>query len=252
MTAPVTVRAPAKINLHLGVGPARDDGYHQLATVYQAIGLYDDVTALEADDWSVALTAAGDLDTSGVPLDDGARLVFQGRRQRPAWQPLPPAPLTPGPAMLAGDLNTMVGVTPGIKVGDLTAVTGAVAAGDRVVLKPDPKLVADARVRGAVVRLDDAASDEYFASRPRASQIGAWSSPQSEPVGSRAELDARVAEMEERFHGEPVPRPPFWGGWRIVPVAFEFWQGRPDRLHDRFRYVREADESTWTIERLAP
>jgi pyridoxamine 5'-phosphate oxidase len=109
-----------------------------------------------------------------------------------------------------------------------------------------------ARVRGAVIRLDDAASDEYFASRPRASQIGAWSSPQSEPVGSRAELDARVAEMEERFHGEPVPRPPFWGGWRIVPVAFEFWQGRPDRLHDRFRYVRDADESTWTIERLAP
>jgi 4-diphosphocytidyl-2-C-methyl-D-erythritol kinase len=79
MTAPVTVRAPAKINLHLGVGPARDDGYHQLATVYQAIGLYDDVTATEADDWSVALTAAGDLDTSEVPLDDHNIAILAGR-----------------------------------------------------------------------------------------------------------------------------------------------------------------------------
>jgi pyridoxamine 5'-phosphate oxidase len=109
-----------------------------------------------------------------------------------------------------------------------------------------------ARVRGAVVRLDEAASDEYFASRPRESQIGAWSSPQSEVVDSRAELDEMVEAMEERFDGEPVPRPPFWGGWRIVPVAFEFWQGRPNRLHDRFRYTRDPDDLTWHIERLAP
>jgi pyridoxamine 5'-phosphate oxidase len=109
-----------------------------------------------------------------------------------------------------------------------------------------------ARVRGPVVRLDEAASDEYFASRPRASQIGAWASPQSESVASRADLDARIAEVEDRFDGQAVPRPPFWGGWRIVPISFEFWQGRPDRLHDRFRYVRDADESTWVIERLAP
>jgi pyridoxamine 5'-phosphate oxidase len=109
-----------------------------------------------------------------------------------------------------------------------------------------------ARVRGAVVRLDEAASDEYFASRPRESQIGAWSSPQSEVVDSRAELDEMVEAMEERFDGEPVPRPPFWGGWRIVPVAFEFWQGRPNRLHDRFRYTRDADDLSWHIERLAP
>lgn len=109
-----------------------------------------------------------------------------------------------------------------------------------------------ARVRGPVVRLEEAASDEYFASRPRPSQIGAWSSPQSESVGSRAELDERVAETEERFDGEPVPRPPFWGGWRIVPISFEFWQGRPDRLHDRFRYTRAEDGTSWQIERLAP
>lgn len=109
-----------------------------------------------------------------------------------------------------------------------------------------------ARVRGPVVRLDDAASDEYFAARPRPSQIGAWSSPQSEPVPSRDALDALVAATEERFHGQQVPRPPFWGGWRLVPVSFEFWQGRPDRLHDRFRYSRTDDGVAWTIERLAP
>lgn len=109
-----------------------------------------------------------------------------------------------------------------------------------------------ARVRGPVVRLDDAASDEYFAARPRPSQIGAWSSPQSEPVPSREALDALVAATEERFHGQQVPRPPFWGGWRLVPVSFEFWQGRPDRLHDRFRYSRSDDGGAWTIERLAP
>lgn len=79
MTAPVTVRAPAKINLHLGVGPAREDGYHQLATVYQAIGLYDDVTAREADEWSVALSVTDDLDASDVPLDDHNIAVRAGR-----------------------------------------------------------------------------------------------------------------------------------------------------------------------------
>jgi len=109
-----------------------------------------------------------------------------------------------------------------------------------------------ARVRGPVVRLDDTASDEYFASRPRPSQIGAWASPQSQVVASREELDALVDEVEARFEGGPVPRPPFWGGWRIVPMMFEFWQGRPNRLHDRFRYTRADDGTSWVIERLAP
>lgn len=109
-----------------------------------------------------------------------------------------------------------------------------------------------ARVRGPVVRLDEAASDEYFASRPRPSQLGAWASPQSQVVASRAALDDMVAEIEARFEGQAVPRPPFWGGWRIVPMSFEFWQGRPDRLHDRFRYTRADDGTSWTIERLAP
>lgn len=106
------------------------------------------------------------------------------------------------------------------------------------------------RVRGLVRRVADAVSDEYFASRPRESQIGAWASPQSEVIADRAVLERSFASESERFAGRAVPRPPHWGGWVIIPQEFEFWQGRPNRLHDRFRY-RHAN-GTWVIERLAP
>jgi pyridoxamine 5'-phosphate oxidase len=106
------------------------------------------------------------------------------------------------------------------------------------------------RVRGSVERLDAASSDAYFASRPRASQIGAWASPQSEVIADRAELERLVAGVDDRFAGSDVPRPPHWGGWLLVPDMFEFWQGRPSRLHDRLRYRRVDD--TWQIARLAP
>jgi pyridoxamine 5'-phosphate oxidase len=106
------------------------------------------------------------------------------------------------------------------------------------------------RVRGTVERVSDRESDEYFASRPRPSQIGAWASPQSEPIRDRHELMELVVEQERRFAGELVPRPPHWGGWRLVPEEWEFWQGRPSRLHDRFRY-QQVDEQ-WVAKRLAP
>ena len=106
------------------------------------------------------------------------------------------------------------------------------------------------RLRGTVTRLDAAESDAYFASRPRTSQIGAWSSPQSEVLRDRQELEQLVAAVERRFGDGDIPRPPHWGGWRLQPSEMEVWQGRPSRLHDRFRYLRLGQE--WIIERLAP
>ena len=108
------------------------------------------------------------------------------------------------------------------------------------------------RVRGTVERVGERESEEYFASRPRDSQIGAWASPQSQPIADRAVLMARVDEMTARFEGAVVPRPPHWGGFRLRPISIEFWQGRPNRLHDRFRYSRVTEAAGWTIERLAP
>lgn len=107
------------------------------------------------------------------------------------------------------------------------------------------------RVRGTVTRVADAESDEYYASRPRGSQLGAWASPQSQPIADRGVLEQRVAEADGRFEGVDVPRPPHWGGWRVTPTEWEFWQGRPSRLHDRLRY-RPAAGGGWNVDRLAP
>ena len=108
------------------------------------------------------------------------------------------------------------------------------------------------RVRGTVEMLPRHESDAYFASRPRDSQLGAWASPQSEVINGRDILNERHAEFAEKFAGIEVLRPPHWGGWLLVPEVFEFWQGRPNRLHDRFRYRRDDVTQDWVIERLAP
>jgi pyridoxamine 5'-phosphate oxidase len=106
------------------------------------------------------------------------------------------------------------------------------------------------RVRGRVERLGAAAADEYFATRPRVSQLGAWASPQSQPLRDRAELEERLRHVEERFEGREVPRPDHWGGYLLRHDAVEFWQGRTGRLHDRFLYTREGEG--WRIQRLGP
>jgi pyridoxamine 5'-phosphate oxidase len=108
------------------------------------------------------------------------------------------------------------------------------------------------RIDGSGDLVDDAEADAYFATRPRGSQLGAWASPQSEPVPSREFLDARYAAEANRFaRVDPVPRPPHWGGFLVRPHRIEFWQGRPGRMHDRVRFNR-IDDERWAAERLAP
>jgi len=110
--------------------------------------------------------------------------------------------------------------------------------------------VVQVRIEGRVEKTAAEESDAYFASRPRASQIGAWASLQSQTLSKRAELDARVSETERRFAGVDVPRPPDWGGYRVVPDAIEFWFGQRARLHDRVRY--EAGDHGWSKRLLYP
>jgi pyridoxamine 5'-phosphate oxidase len=106
------------------------------------------------------------------------------------------------------------------------------------------------RVEGSVERITAERSDAYFRTRSRGSRIGAWASRQSQPLAERRELEARCREVGARWPGDDIPLPPFWGGYRLVPEAVEFWQGRADRLHDRWRWTRAA--GAWTVERLYP
>lgn len=118
------------------------------------------------------------------------------------------------------------------------------------------ELARQVRVEGSVTMVSDDEADAYWTSRPRGSQLGAWASDQSEVVADRAELDARTAEAEQRFGvdgPDPVPRPEWWGGYRVAVERMELWQGQPNRLHDRFEYRRDPDAPTgWSIDRLAP
>ena len=106
-------------------------------------------------------------------------------------------------------------------------------------------------IRGRVSKLSAEESDAYFKLRPRGSRLGAWASHQSQVIANRDALDERLRQLEQKYPGENIPRPPHWGGYVLAPAEFEFWQGRPNRLHDRFRYVR-PDAGPWLIERLSP
>jgi pyridoxamine 5'-phosphate oxidase len=113
-----------------------------------------------------------------------------------------------------------------------------------------PTLEEQIRVEGTVEKLDASESDSYFAGRPRESQIGAWASDQSADLDSREQLEERYRELEARFDGASVPRPPFWGGFRVIPERIEFWYGRPGRLHERLLYTRHG--GAWQTRYLYP
>ncbi len=112
-----------------------------------------------------------------------------------------------------------------------------------------PGLERQVRVEGSIEKVSESQSDDYFASRPVESQLGAWASPQSQIIGSKEELYTNFSKYKEKF-GETIPRPPHWGGYRVVPQRIEFWQGRPNRLHDRICY--QLKNESWKIMRLAP
>lgn len=112
------------------------------------------------------------------------------------------------------------------------------------------ELERQARIAGIALRIPEAESEAYFASRPMGHQLGAWVSNQSSIIASRETLEESLASVAKRFDPGPVPRPPHWGGFRVVPSAFEFWQGRPNRLHDRLEYIQTA--GAWSMRRLSP
>ena len=119
-------------------------------------------------------------------------------------------------------------------------------------LFPWVALARQVSILGRAERIPTHESLGYFITRGRGSRIGAWASPQSQVIGSRSLLEQQVAQIKQRFSDGEIPLPDFWGGYRVIPTRIEFWQGRASRLHDRFRYRREASDAPWQIERLAP
>lgn len=115
-----------------------------------------------------------------------------------------------------------------------------------------PDMERQVRVEGWIARIPTVESIEYFKGRPRPNQIGAWASPQSRPIPNRQWLEEEVKKYEDQFKHQEVPKPPHWGGYRLQPLLYEFWQGRPGRLHDRILFSRNTLDAPWQIERLAP
>jgi pyridoxamine 5'-phosphate oxidase len=191
--------------------------------------------------------------TGGDPLDVIRSWLDEARAVVPE-----PGAMTLATATASGTPSARVVLLRGLDERGLTFFTNrASRKGEE--LRSNPRAAAvlhwwelgrQVRVEGAVREISAEESAAYWSTRPRASRIAAWASPQSQPLSDRGELDALVRDVERRFHGTDVPLPPFWGGYRLAPESIELWTHRDDRLHDRVRYVRSGED--WRRERLAP
>lgn len=210
-----------------------------------------DVAALRQEYWSVPLT---EVDASADPIEQFERWL----RDALAEGIPEPNAMVVATAAGAGQPSARTVLLKGVDERGFAFFTNTASRKGRE-LAANPAAAAvfpwiairrQVTLRGPVRQIDDAESDAYFATRPRGSQLAAWASQQSEVLDARETLDAALRQVLERFGDRPVPRPPHWGGFRLVPQEVEFWQGRPDRLHDRLRYVRI--QGGWRRERLWP
>ena len=206
--------------------------------------------------WAFALN--GSAVTQETLGSDPLSVFETWYREAQALDPRFADAMTLATASLTGRPSARTVLYKGLAEGGLYFVTNyASSKGQELEQNPQAALVffwaslnRQVRFEGRVERASSEWSDQYFAARARSSQIGAWASAQSQIIASREALEARIAEAEARFAGQPVPRPSFWGGFRLIPERVEFWLGQDARLHDRFSY--QATAGGWVVTRLSP
>ena len=209
----------------------------------------------------MTMQTGGPLDDGGItPGSDPFALFGDWMKEAEASEPNDPNAMALATADADGAPNVRMVLLKGVDTSGFVFFSnsqsikgGELAANPRAAINFHWKTLRRAvRVKGAIAQVSDAEADAYFASRPRDSQIGAWASPQSQPMEGRWVFEKRIAEYAVKYGLGTVPRPPHWTGWRITPVRIEFWRDRPFRLHDRLVYSRADAASPWTTERLFP
>jgi pyridoxamine 5'-phosphate oxidase len=208
----------------------------------------------------MTMETGGPLDDGGIAAkDDPFALFAQWLAEAEKSEPNDPNAMALATADGDGIPNVRMVLLKGVDTGFVFYSNSRSIKGNELATNPNASvnfhwksLRRAVRVRGQIAQVSDAEADAYFASRPKDSQIGAWASPQSQPMEGRWVFEKKLAEYALKFGLGPVPRPPHWTGWRITPVRIEFWRDRPFRLHDRLVYSRPDAASAWTTERLFP